>query len=64
MVTTVLISMCFNPYRGPGGGGGAGDDDSSDEGDAESEGRKKQLEGESLYTVTTLPHESFLFELA
>ncbi len=56
--------MCFNPYRGPGGGGGAGDDDSSDEGDAESEGRKKQLEGESLYTVTTLPHESFLFELA
>ncbi len=54
MVTTVLMSICVNPHRGSGGGGGGGgggDDGSSDEGDAESEGRKKQLESKSLIVL-------------
>ena len=38
--------MCVCVCRPKGGGGGGGDDDSSDEGDAESDSRKKALEGE------------------
>ncbi len=46
MLCEYFSNVCVCTPRG--GGGGGGDDGSSDEGDAESDGRKKQLEGEYL----------------
>ncbi len=49
----MFLFMIISTPRGGGGrgGGGGGNDGSSDEGDAENEGRKKQLEGGYLKYV-------------